>query len=200
VISRLRGQLIEQSIGRVVLDLGGVGFEVLVSAAAELPPVGHEVDLHTKLIVREDSLTVFGFNTHGERHVFDLLCSVSGVGPKSALAVLSSLDLASIENAIRHEDDAVFRRVSGIGPKTAKLICVSLASKMLSVVGSRPAAGESNKAENVVTALVGLGWKEAAAKSAIEVALHENPESSDASLLRGILREIGSKKTTLNNE
>jgi len=183
-----------------VLDLNGVGFEVLVSAAADLPAIGQNVDLHTKLIVREDSLTVFGFNSRGERHVFELLCSVSGVGPKSALAVLSSLDLASIEQAIRAEDDEVFRRVSGIGPKTAKLICVSLASKIEAVVGSKPVTSSSNRAADVVTALVGLGLKEVAAKSAIEVALHDSPDASDAALLRSILREVGSKKTTLTNE
>ena len=108
MISRLRGQLIESSIGRVVLDVNGVGYEVSVPATTELGSIGSQQNLFTRQIVREDSLSLFGFGSSQERHLFDLLCSVSGVGPRSALAVLSSLEAHVIETAISTDNDQVF--------------------------------------------------------------------------------------------
>lgn len=197
MISRLRGQLIEQTIGRVVIDINGFGVEVLVSATADSPLVGDQINLYTKLVVREDSLTLFGFNTEPERRVFELLCSVSGVGPKSALAVLSSLDVSEIENAVRSENDEVFRKVSGIGPKTAKLICVSLASKLPKLTSSQTSSSSAIRGTDVALALISLGWKEADANKAASEALANHPETSDSALLRIILRQIGATKTSV---
>ena len=194
MISRLRGQLIESSIGRVVLDVNGVGYEISVPATTELGSIGSQQNLYTRQIVREDSLSLFGFGSSQERHLFDLLCSVSGVGPRSALAILSSLEVHVIETAISTDNDQVFRQVPGIGPKTAKLICVSLASKISILTGKEATPSARQKGQDVIGALVGLGWKASAAEIAVLTAIDSSPTASDSELLRTILRELGSKK------
>ena len=113
--------------------------------------IGQEASLHTALIVREDDLSLFGFETRAELEVFDLLRGVSGVGPKSALGVLATLSPDDIARAVAAEDDAPFRKVSGIGPKTAKLIAVSLQGKLLAPaaasVARRPPGGRRHHPE-----------------------------------------------------
>jgi Holliday junction DNA helicase RuvA len=113
-----------------------VGLTVAVTPhVAHATNVGDEVHLHTNLIVREDALSLFGFESRDELLVFTQLLGVTGVGPKSALGVLAALSVAQIAEAVSADDDAPFRRVSGIGPKTAKLIVVQLAGK---IVAPRP--------------------------------------------------------------
>ena len=120
MISSLHGVVLHATSDQVVIDVGGVGFAVAVPAdVAHTAVVGEKLLLHTSLIVREDSLSLFGFADRGELEIFGLLISVTGVGPKSALGVLSHLTADQIAEAVTAEDDAPFRRVSGIGPKTA---------------------------------------------------------------------------------
>src|SRR5690606_26242019 len=119
----LRGTV--QAVGgvTVVLDVGGVGYAVLVTPRhARSLRIGADAFLHTALIVRDDELALCGFDSAEALEVFELLRSVSGVGPKSALGVLAELTPQEVAAAVAAEDDAAFRRVSGIGPKTAKLI------------------------------------------------------------------------------
>ena len=131
MISSLHGVVLHATSDQVVIDVGGVGFAVAVPAdVAHTAVVGEKLLLHTSLIVREDSLSLFGFADRGELEIFGLLISVTGVGPKSALGVLSHLTADQIAEAVTAEDDAPFRRVSGIGPKTAKLIVLQLAGKV----------------------------------------------------------------------
>src|ERR1700753_1796099 len=123
MISSLSGTAASAGDDSLVVVVGGVGFSVAVpSQIARSTPVGSEVHLHTHLVVREDALSLFGFETREELVVFTQLIGVTGVGPKSALGVLSSLTVPQIFDAVSNDDDAPFRRVSGIGPKTAKLI------------------------------------------------------------------------------
>jgi len=158
--------------------------------------VGERLMLHTSLIVREDALSLYGFADRSELEIFGLLISVTGVGPKSALGVLSHLTVDQIAEAVNAEDDAPFRRVSGIGPKTAKLIVVHLAGKVQPVgVGSRvTAGGGSDVVDQVTAALVGLGWSE---KVAAEAAAQTAAEATDAEraavapLLRRTLALLG---------
>lgn len=197
MISSLHGVVLHATSDQVVIDVGGVGFAVAVPAdVAHTSVVGEKLLLHTSLIVREDSLSLFGFADRGELEIFGLLISVTGVGPKSALGVLSHLTADQIAEAVTAEDDAPFRRVSGIGPKTAKLIVLQLAGKVQAFAApSKPAAaGGTDVVTQVAAALVGLGWSE---KVAAEAAAQTAAEATDAerasvaSLLRRTLALLG---------
>lgn len=197
MISSLHGVVLHATSDQVVIDVGGVGFAVAVPAdVAHTAVVGEKLLLHTSLIVREDSLSLFGFADRGELEIFGLLISVTGVGPKSALGVLSHLTADQIAEAVTAEDDAPFRRVSGIGPKTAKLIVLQLAGKVQAFAApSKPAAaGGTDVVTQVAAALVGLGWSE---KVAAEAAAQTATEATDAerasvaSLLRRTLALLG---------
>lgn len=197
MISSLHGVVLHAASDQVVIDVGGVGFSVAVPAdVAHTATVGEKMLLHTSLIVREDSLSLFGFADRGELEIFGLLISVTGVGPKSALGVLSHLTSDQIAAAVTAEDDAPFRRVSGIGPKTAKLIVLQLAGKVHAFAApSKPtASGATDVVTQVAAALIGLGWSE---KVATEAATQTAADATDAerasvaSLLRRTLALLG---------
>ncbi|MFD3444868.1 Holliday junction branch migration protein RuvA [Microbacteriaceae bacterium 4G12] len=196
MISSLRGTVLVAAGSTVVIDVGGVGYSVQVTPAHALGlRVGHEATVLTSLVVREDSLSLFGFPGQDELHIFDLLCGVTGVGPKSAMGVLAALDPAAIASAVATEDDAVFRRVSGIGPKTAKLIILQLAGKVVvtSPPVSRSAAAPAGVQSSVLAALVGLGWSERAAAQAVDEVLAEANGDSESvpAVLRLALARLG---------
>ncbi|MEV8251334.1 Holliday junction branch migration protein RuvA [Microbacterium sp. NPDC076768] len=197
MISSLHGVVLHATSDQVIVDVGGVGFSVAVPAdVAHTAVVGEKILLHTSLIVREDALSLFGFADRGELEIFGLLISVTGVGPKSALGVLSHLTTDQIAEAVTAEDDAPFRRVSGIGPKTAKLIVLQLAGKVQAFAAApkRTPAGETDVVTQVAAALIGLGWSE---KVATEAATQTASEASDAerssvsALLRRTLALLG---------
>ena len=196
MISSLRGTVLHAESALVVIETGGVGLSVFVPGdVAHTAVVGEQLQLHTSLIVREDALTLFGFSDRDELEIFRQLLSVTGVGPKSALGVLSHLTVDQIAEAVTAEDDAPFRRVSGIGPKTAKLIVVQLAGKVQPRVASAPAGAPATATvEQVAAALVGLGWSE---KVAAEAAATSAEDATDAeresvpALLRRTLAALG---------
>src|ERR1700761_5080705 len=131
MISSVRGKVLAIAGPAAIIEVGGVGLAVQVTPAHALSlRVGADAFLRTALIVREDDLSLYGFEGADELEVFDALRGVTGVGPKSAMGVLAALTPGEVAQAINREDDAAFRKVSGIGPKTAKLIVVSLAGKL----------------------------------------------------------------------
>ncbi len=152
MIASLRGTIAALTAGRAVVEVGGVGYAVAITErhARELR-VGEGVRLHTAMIVREDDMSLFGFVDEVELGLFELLRTVSGVGPKSALGVLGTLDADGIARAISEDDDAPFRAVSGIGPKTAKLIVVTLAGK-LQAPSASPGGAEPTEKEREAAA------------------------------------------------
>ena len=180
-----------------VIEVGGVGLAVQVTPATALSlRVGTEARLSTTLIVREDSLTLYGFPSTDELEVFELLVGVTGVGPKSALGVLAVLSPGQIAQAVSSEDDGAFRKVSGIGPKTAKLIVLSLAGKVFvtatAAASDRPAP--TSASANVQAALIGLGWSDKVAAQAVDETLAETLEPEQigvAALLRLVLARLG---------
>lgn len=197
MISSVRGPVLSALGSTVVIEVGGVGLALQVTPSTALSVrVGEEARLSTTLIVREDSLTLYGFHGTDELAVFELLVGVTGVGPKSALGVLAVLTPNQIALAVAAEDDAVFRKVSGIGPKTAKLIVVSLAGKLAATTGApsvRPAASVG-VAASVQAALIGLGWSERVAAQAVDETLAEAPEidrAGVATVLRLALARLG---------
>jgi Holliday junction DNA helicase RuvA len=198
MISTLRGTVVHVGPEGVVVEVGGFGLSVAVPGdVVRTTHTGEAISLHTHLVVREDALSLFGFTTREELETFVLLLQVTGVGPKSALGVLSQLSVDQIADAVAHDDDAPFRRVSGIGPKTAKLIVLQLAGKIAPTV--RPAArgaggGASDIGAQVVQALIGLGWPERVATDAVTTTLETSEESERATvpaLLRLTLAALG---------
>ncbi|WP_448810174.1 Holliday junction branch migration protein RuvA [Agromyces bauzanensis] len=202
MISSLRGRVLTAAGSSVVIEVGGVGFHVNTTPTLALASrSGTDITVHTSLIVREDALTLFGFSTRDELDVFELLIGVTGVGPKSALGVLSALSPQQVAAAVQADDDAVFRKVSGIGPKTAKLITVSLAGKLVATA-SMPApatVATGGVAESVLAALTGLGWSERVAAEAVEetmAAASGTEAASVPSLLRLTLSRLGPAQQT----
>lgn len=183
----------------VVIEVGGIGFSIQLTPPHALSlRLGQEAQVVTSLIVREDSLSLFGFADHDALDIFTLLCGVTGVGPKSAIGVLAELSPNEIAIAVSREDDAVFRRVSGIGPKTAKLIILSLAGKVTPVLAAAaPTGGQPASAgtrEDVLKALVGLGWNDRAAQLGLDAVLERATPAEAGSvqaLLRLALTELG---------
>jgi Holliday junction DNA helicase RuvA len=204
VIAALTGTTLEASTGRLILDVNGVGYLVYVTTDLSAKVVhGDQISLRTAMVVREDALLLFGFETSEEQRVFELLCSVSGVGPKSALAIMSAADIAQIAQAVATEQDSVFKAVSGIGPKTAKLIVVSLAGKMFSPSAGASASSSakpSNAQNQIVSALVSLGYQERAAAQAvhdaIEAAAADAPDFAVDSLLRAALAVLAQNRSS----
>ncbi|HEU0256681.1 MAG TPA: Holliday junction branch migration protein RuvA [Microbacteriaceae bacterium] len=195
MISSLRGTAVAVTPTAVELEVGGVGYTVAVTPRhASRLRVGAEALVYTRLVMRADAVSLYGFVGVDERAVFDLLTGVNGVGPKSAMGVLTELSPAQIGEAVAREDDAAFRAVSGIGTKTAKLIVVQLTGKMEhfrtpSAGEAAPAAGGVDAA--VVEALVGLGWPERVARETVEEARGSEGADADVpTLLRLALRRM----------
>jgi Holliday junction DNA helicase RuvA len=203
VISSLRGTVLSASGGTAVIEVGGVGFSVQLTPDQVLSlRVGEEAFVMTSLIVREDALSLFGFADVEQLQVFELLTGVSGVGPKSAIGVLSVLSPDQIAEAVAADDDAPFRKVSGIGPKTAKLIVVSLSGKLVvtrRTPVARASAAPSSVGDSVLVALVGLGWPEKVAAEAVAEVIGDTDEKlrdSVQTLLRLTLARLGPAKQT----
>lgn len=189
MIASVRGTVLSVRESACVIDVGGVGYLVAVTSHHRtLLTVGESATMLTTLIVREDSMTLFGFENQESLELFEAFLTVSGVGPRSALAILGHVTPAEAFMAVVNEDDAVFRKVTGIGPKTAKLIVVQLAGKLSAVTAAPvvPALQISARdaAETVVVALVGLGWVERTARETVESVQTEQAEATAATLLR----------------
>lgn len=194
MIASLKGTVTRASIGQIVLDVHGVGYLVnLTLQSSSEMIIGRELFLNIAHVIKEDSETLFGFQTIDELEAFQLLCSVNGVGPKSALAVLGQLGVAGIEEAVSTANDDMFRSVSGIGPKTAKLIVLSLTGKLV----SGNSTGSSARTQTVINALVGLGYPERQAKNAVESVSKDSGTLSEQELLKRSLAalSVGRKVT-----
>lgn len=197
MISSLRGTVLAVSGTQAVIDVGGVGYSVAVTPQhALLLRVGAEATVHTTLIVREDDMSLYAFEDLDAMQVFDLLRGVTGVGPKSAMAVLATITPDQIADAVASENDAAFRKVSGIGPKTAKLIIVSLTGKVFArTTPSKVAPAQRAGGADVVVALVGLGWPERVAQTTVdEVIAESDGERSTQVLLRAALSRLGPRQ------
>lgn len=196
MISSLRGTVLSVGTLSATIEVGGVGFTVQLTAEHALSlRIGQEAFLHTAFLVREDAMSLFGFADRERLEIFELFLGVTGVGPKSALGVLSTLSPAEIARAVSSEDDAAFRKVSGIGPKTAKLIILSLAGKVIAQESHNDASvsGPSKDRADVVIALMGLGWPERSAEDGVDRALEKARPApkNTAELLRLALAELG---------
>lgn len=196
MIASLRGVVVALTASSLCLDVSGVGYRVHVTPQHALDVrSGQEITVLTHLVVREDAWTLYGFRTAEELEVFERLITVSGVGPKSAIGVLSQMDPGQIARAVAEEDAAAFKRVSGIGPKSAGLIIVSLRGKLAPPPGAPRAEGGGDAVPpgvraDVLEALTGLGHPEKVAAPAVEDAIAALPAGSAdvATVLRAALR------------
>jgi len=169
MIGRLTGQLVAKQPPQIIIDVGGVGYEVDVpmSTFYALPATGERVQLMTHYVVREDAHLLFGFATNDERAAFRQLIKVTGIGPTVALAVLSGLSVAELNQAIALQDVKRLTRVPGIGNKTAERLLLELKGKVVaSAAGAGAAPAAPSPADDVVNALLALGYSEKEAAAA----------------------------------
>ena len=204
MIAHLSGKLIDRHATSVVLDVNGVGYEVTIPVTTfyELEEAGQTVSLHIYTHVREDALQLFGFKTLRERELFTLLISVSGIGPKSAIAMLSGMNADEIVTAIRQNNLARLTSIPGLGKKTAERLVIELRDKMTKL--SSPAlderhatqsqagavASEDALREDALSALTNLGYQRAAAEKAVTHAMQEGGDLSVEMILRRSLRTL----------
>lgn len=168
MIGRLRGTLVTKRLDGVTVDVGGVGYELSVTTRdlAELPGVGEEIVLHTHLHVREDAMVLFGFSTDRGRDFFRVVLTAPGVGPKLALAMLSTLDVDELHAAIIGEDVDALTVVPGIGKRSAQKMVLELKPKLVDMpIGSMPGANSARP--QVRDALEGLGYNAAEIRDAL---------------------------------
>jgi holliday junction DNA helicase RuvA len=171
MIGRLSGQLAGKAPPQVLVDVGGVGYEldVPMSTFFNLPGLGERVTLLTHFVVREDAQVLFGFLTAPERDAFRLLVKISGVGPRTALSVLSGLSVAELAQAVSLQDGARLVKVPGIGKKTAERLLLELKGKLGPDLALPTAAAAATDAGNdIVQALVALGYNEREAQAALK--------------------------------
>jgi holliday junction DNA helicase RuvA len=194
MIYRLRGQLVEKDMEGVVVDVGGVGYRTSASSNTlrALPPVGEECVLHTRMVVREDAMLLFGFADREERAAFDSLTAVSKVGPKLALSILSTLSPQEVAEAVGRGDVVKLASVPGLGKKTAERLVLELRGKNLAAfdpgINGGNAGGPYVEAREALTAL-GYSLEEA------ENALKEvPPQDSVQRYVKEALRRIGGSR------
>jgi Holliday junction DNA helicase RuvA len=193
VIAAVRGHVLEIGLDHAVVEVGGVGLAVHATPAtlARLRR-GEQARLATSLVVREDSLTLFGFADAEERELFTLLQTVSGVGPRLALATLAVLDPDSLRRALADGDAATLTRVPGIGRKGAERMVLELRDKVVVSSAPTPAApATTGPRDQVVEALLGLGFPVKPAEQAVDAVLAGNGVSDASAVLRAALSRLG---------
>jgi Holliday junction DNA helicase RuvA len=194
MIAHLRGRLLAKHPNQAIVEAGGVGYDLTISVPTffELPSAGEEVSLHVHTHVREDAIALFGFLRPREKQLFERLLTVSGIGPKLAITILSGMVADEMVGAIRGNDIARLTRIPGIGRKTAERMVLELRDK-LEAFGTAaetiPAA--SPMEEDVLSALVNLGYQRAAAQRAVENAAKNGSAETFELLFRQALAQVG---------
>jgi Holliday junction DNA helicase RuvA len=179
----------------VLVDVGGVGYDVAISLGtfSTLPAVGERVTLQIHTHVREDSFQLFGFLTPLDRTIFERLLSVSGIGPRLALTILSGSSLSELINAIVSQDTRRLATIPGIGKKLAERLCLELKDKLKVLAGSPAAQATDSRAgtsRDAIGALINLGYREPAAEEAVSAALREAPSSGLSDLIQRALKSL----------
>src|ERR1700744_1932153 len=195
MIAHLRGRLFSKQPGQAIVEAGGVGYDVTISipTSTSLPAEGAEVSLHIHTQVREDVLALYGFLELKEKRLFERLITVSGVGPKLAVTILSGLNPESTVAAIRAQDHATLTRIPGVGKKLAERLVVELKDKLEDMaVAPAVVVSAGPAAEDVLSALTNLGYQRPAAQKAIETAVEKDKALGQdfEALFRGALKII----------
>ena len=185
MIAHLRGQILSKSPNSVILDCNGVGYELAISVTTftELGSEGAEGKLHVHTHVREDALALFGFSELTEKRLFEKLLTISGIGPKLALTVLSGISAERLVGTIRAGDHATLTKIPGIGKKTAERVVLELKDKLDDMTGVAPQHAATPSlgavADDVLSALVNLGYPRPVAQKAVEAAAKDSAVAGD---------------------
>ncbi len=190
MIGTLRGLLTHKSATEIIVEVGGVGYRVLVplGVIADLPPMGQEMFLYIHTNVREDAIHLYGFAGEGEKRAFVTLLGISGIGPKVALNIISGIPYEEFLQAVESEDLTRLTRIPGLGKKTANRIILELRGKL-------PRDGEAtdNQHDDALSALMNLGYKNTEAADAIKLAVADGHTEIEA-ILREALKRLGKDK------
>ncbi len=201
MIASLRGTVLDIQLDHVVLECAGVGYKVLATPTTlGTLQRGEEAQVMTTLVVKEDSMTLYGFTSTDDRDMFHVLQTVSGLGPKLALAALSVMGAGDLAQAIAGEESARLQKIPGVGKRMAQRLVLELKDK---VSGFAPALSDVSPAtptatgpivDDVVEALVGLGFSDKAARPVVEAVAAEQPDAATPVVLRAALSQLGAKK------
>ena len=191
MIAHLRGKLLAKHPNQAVLETAGVGYDVTISVPtySDLPAVGAEVALHIHTHVREDVIALYGFLRPAEKLLFEKLIAVSGIGPKLAITVLSGMPAQDIAGAIRGNDVARLTRIPGIGKKTAERMVLELRDKMpeAGTAAAPPVSAMSAQEEDVLSALINLGYQRSVAEKALAAVVKNGKSGSFDAMFRQAL-------------
>ena len=203
MIAHLRGKLLSKKANKILVDVYGVGYDVAipVSTFYELGEIGSDVSLHVYTHVREDVLALYGFRTDREKILFEKFLTVSGVGPKMAIAILSGLEPQDLIPALREGNLTLLTHIPGVGRKTAERLVLELREKLDDLAPPVAAAAPKQQAPSaftgvdadVLSALVNLGYARPAAETAVREVRKENPNADLEHLLRACLRLLARK-------
>ena len=183
MIATLRGEVTQIEDNAIVLEVGGVGLRVLVPAPLRTKAkAGEKIFLFTHLQVREDALTLYGFESQADRELFNILLGVDGVGPKVALSVLSTMTLDAIQRAVFADEPDVLSRVPGVGKKTAQKMALHLKDKLKPTDALAKVAAMSDKDSEVLAALTALGYSVVEAQAAIQSIAKDAPDDVEERL------------------
>ncbi len=197
MIAYLKGSVISKETASIIIDAGGIGYEVLVplSTFYQLPDETEKVALHIYTHVREDMLALYGFYTKAEKDIFKMLISVSGIGPKLAVNILSGIGPQELLEAIARADSVRVQTIPGVGKKTAERIVLELKDRALKLLGQKEtvvtelqAGKDESMMDDAMSALLNLGYTAKAAKLALEKAFSRIPEKTLENLIRESLR------------
>jgi Holliday junction DNA helicase RuvA len=194
MIAHLRGRLLAKHPNQAIVEAGGVGYDVTISVPtfSDLPALGSEVSLHIHTHVREDSLALYGFLGLSEKRIFEKLISVSGIGPKLAITILSGMPADEMASAIRGNDIAKLTRIPGIGRKTAERMVLELRDKLpqeaFGEISAEPVVTPVE--EDVLSALLNLGYQRTAAERALAVVSRNGKSASFDALFREALAAL----------
>ncbi len=177
MITTLEGYLAHKAADHVVINVAGVGIEVIAPFSTIERLYSDRVFLFTRLVVREDSLNLYGFATAGERELFDAVLKISGIGPKLAVSILSTLSVDNIRHAVANDRPEIISRVPGIGKKTAQKIVLELQDKFPAGLDGVPLAVEDDSVSEVMDALTSLGYSVVEAQAAIQTIPRDASES-----------------------
>jgi Holliday junction DNA helicase RuvA len=183
MIATLRGEVSQVEDNALILEVGGVGLRVFVPAPFRTrTKAGEAVLVYTHLVVREDALTLYGFESQAERELFNTLLGVDGVGPKAALSVLSTLSLDAVQRAVFSDEVDILNRVPGIGKKTAQKMAIHLKDKLKPMDTLAGVAAMTDRDSEVLAALTALGYSVVEAQAAIQSLPKDAPEDTEERL------------------
>jgi len=188
MIAQISGILVQKKPTEVVVECGGVGYHLFISVIAsnKLNNIGDKITLKTLLIHREDAMQLYGFYDDVEREVFKLLISISGIGPKSALAILSSIDISELKQAIINNNLLLLQKMPGIGKKTSERLIIELKDKIIKIDTVADTDNHSATLQEAIAALIVLGYNRTTAEKAVKKAItvSENPSISCEEIIR----------------